>query len=243
MVIFKGEKFNHQWSIGKVPGTFYGMSECRWIDQELFFLWLDKLFIPQIPANHHVLLMLDGHGSHFTPDALKRAADEGVIFFCIPPNTAYRAQRFCCFGPLKKQWSSVCHRYIINNPGCVVTKLQFSQLFSQAWFKAIRPETIINGFRKTGVCPLSKHAIEIVEDAEDSISESQSVDIPSTSSTPPPAGCNDSPSTSFGQSYFNSSSLVTNDVTFGESAVETLSPIHTFTTDQIEKFQKRVEWL
>ena len=24
MVIFKGEKFNHQWSIGKVPGTLYG---------------------------------------------------------------------------------------------------------------------------------------------------------------------------------------------------------------------------
>ena len=135
----------------------------------------------------------------------------------------------------------MCHRYIVNNTGCVVTKLQFSQLFSQAWFKAIHPETIINGFRKTGVCPVNKHAIEIVEEAEDSISESQSMDILSTSSTPAPAGCNDSPSTSFGQSDFNSSSLVTNDLPFGESAAETLSPIHAFNTDQIEKFQKRVD--
>ena len=29
MVIFKGEKFNHQWSVGEVPGTLYGMSESR----------------------------------------------------------------------------------------------------------------------------------------------------------------------------------------------------------------------
>ena len=65
---------------------------------------------------------------------------------------------------------------------------------------------------------------------------------PSTSSTPPPAGCNDYPSTSFGQSDFSSSSLVTMIyIPFGESAVETLSPIHTFTTDQIEKFQKHVD--
>ena len=91
------------------------------------------------------------------------------------------------------------------------------------------------------MCPLNKHAIEIVEEAEDSVSESQSMDIPITSPTPPSAGCNDCPSTSFGQSYFNSSSLVTNDVPFGESAVETLSPIHTSTTDQIEKFQKSVD--
>ena len=220
MVIFKGEKFNHQWSVGEVPGTLYGMSESGWIDQELFFLWLDKLFIPQIPAHRPVLLMLDGHGSHFTPDALKKAADEGVIVFCIPPNTTHRAQPLdvSFFGPLKKHWSSVCHCYMVNNPGCVVTKLQFSQLFSQAWRKAIRPETIINGFRKTGVCPLNKHAIEIIKHAEDSTSESQLMDdsyYPGTSSTPPPAGNNDEPSTSFGLSDSNWNSPVSGDVPVG----------------------------
>ena len=45
MVIFKGEKFNHRLSMGEVPGTLYGMSENGLIDQELFFYWLEKLFI------------------------------------------------------------------------------------------------------------------------------------------------------------------------------------------------------
>ena len=58
------------------------------------------------------------------------------------------------------------------------------------------------GLERLGVCPLNKHAIEMVEDADDSILEPQSMDFPSTSSSP--AGCNVSPS-SFGQSDFNSS--------------------------------------
>ena len=57
--------------------------------------------VAQIPAHRPVLLTLDGHGSHFTPDALKRAADEGIIIFCIPPNTTHRAQPLdvSFFGP------------------------------------------------------------------------------------------------------------------------------------------------
>ena len=66
---------------------------------------------------------------------------------------------------------------------------------------------------------------------------------PGTSSTPPPAGNKDEPSTSFGLSDSNWNSSVSGDVPvganfFNESSVETLSSA--FTTDQMEKFQKRV---
>ena len=60
------------------------------------------------------------------------------------------------------------------NPGRVVTRLQFSGLFSKAWFKTISPETIINGFRKTGVCPLNKEAIEIVTDPSSEFEDQES---------------------------------------------------------------------
>jgi len=93
MVFFKGEKFNHQWSMGEVSGTLYSMSENRWIDQELFFLWLDKLLPPAsrnnvkltISAHCPVLLMLDGHGLHFIPDVLRKASDKGIMIFFYPP--------------------------------------------------------------------------------------------------------------------------------------------------------------
>ena len=46
-----------------------------------------------------------------------------------------------------------------DNPGRVVTKYQFSTLFSQAWYKAIKPDNIISGFQKAGICPFNPNAI------------------------------------------------------------------------------------
>ena len=48
MMIFKGERFNHDWTKGDVPNTLYGMSPQGWINQELFALWLHKLFVTSI---------------------------------------------------------------------------------------------------------------------------------------------------------------------------------------------------
>ena len=42
-----------------------------------------------------------------------------------------------------------------------MTKYQFSFLFSTAWYKTIRPETIVNGSRKIGVCPFDSTAISV----------------------------------------------------------------------------------
>lgn len=165
MVIFKGERFNHQWSIGEVPDTLYGMSQSGWIDSELFFYWLKKLFLVNIPPQRPVMLLLDGHSSHFTPDAISAAATEGVVIFCLPPNTTHAAQPLdvSFFKPLKQYWSSACHSFLVDNIDSVLTKFNFSRVFSVAWIKACKPETIVSGFRKTGIFPLDSSAIKITK--------------------------------------------------------------------------------
>ena len=45
MVVFSGKNFNHTLSKGEVPGTFYGMSESGWMDQELFASWFSYHFL------------------------------------------------------------------------------------------------------------------------------------------------------------------------------------------------------
>ena len=90
MIILKGGKFNHEWSVGEVPNTLYGMSENGWIDQELYNNWLEKIFIPNIPSYRPVILLLDRHKSHCTPEAISLAANQDIIVSCIPPNTLIR---------------------------------------------------------------------------------------------------------------------------------------------------------
>lgn len=86
-----------------MPDTLYGMSERCWIDSELFYCWFDRLFLRHIPPQRPVMLLCDGHGSHFTPEAIAKAAEKGVIVFCIPPNTTHVAQPLdvSFFAPLK----------------------------------------------------------------------------------------------------------------------------------------------
>ena len=133
MVIYKGEQLNYEWTRGEVPNTEYGMSPQGWMDHELFYEWLQKLFIQNIPSSRPMLLLLDGHLSHFSLEAIKFPAENEIILFCLPPHTTHMAQPLDAsfFAPLKRHWARVCHEYTIDHPGREVTKFQFSSLFIQ----------------------------------------------------------------------------------------------------------------
>ena len=49
--------------------------------------------------------------------------------------------------------------YMDRNPGSVISRANFGEIFAAAWNKACKPENAISGFRKCGLCPLSFDAI------------------------------------------------------------------------------------
>ena len=167
MVIFEGKYLNHQWTEGEVPGMYYGMSGKGWIDQELFRNWLKNHFLKYAVSGRPLLLLLDGHSSHYEPRSVEIAKEEDIILFCLPPHTTQDSQPLDCtvFGPLKRHWSDVCHQYQQRNPGAVISKLNFSRLFSQAWLTALSPANIIAGFRKCGIHPFNRQAIPLSHEA------------------------------------------------------------------------------
>lgn len=97
---------------------------------------------------------------NFEPGFVKKAAEEQVIVFCLPPHTTHLTQPLDkgCFGPPKIYWREECQDYIASNPGKVVTRFQFSQLFSWACYRGMTMH-IITGFRITGVFPFNRHAL------------------------------------------------------------------------------------
>ena len=110
-------------TIGEVPGTMYGMSVSGWIDSELFDGWFQGHFLAYAPASRPLLLLLDGHSSHFNPTTIRRAAEEKIIIFCLPPRTTHKTQPLDkgCFSPLKSYWKEECQIYLRNNPGKIIT--------------------------------------------------------------------------------------------------------------------------
>ena len=120
-------------------------------------------FLAYAPKARPLLLMLDGHVSHYQPELVRLAAKESIILFCLPPHCTHLAQPLDkgVFSPLKTYWPQECARFMENNPGELVTKRNFSVIFSQAWYRAMTTKTIVPSFRAPGVYPFNREAIHV----------------------------------------------------------------------------------
>ena len=161
-VIFARKSINPALTKGEVPGTLYGLSETGWMNRELFNHWLIEHFLLYAPPTRPLLLLLDGHSTHYCPETIKVAAENEVIMCALPPHTTHLTQPLDrgCFAPLKVVWRQVCHEFSVQNPGKVVTQYEFCSLFAKAWYKALSMENIIGGFRVTGVFPFDRSVIK-----------------------------------------------------------------------------------
>ena len=161
LVIFDRKSLKPEMTLGEVPGTMYGLSNSGWMDTELFETWFTNHFLAYIPPIRLVILLMDGHSSHFGPFFVNQAAEEKVIVFCLPPHSTHRTQPLDkgVFGPLKRAWREECHEYLSNNPGKVITRYQFSYLFGRTWKKGMIPHNIMKGFEVTGIYPVNRYKV------------------------------------------------------------------------------------
>lgn len=162
-IIFDRVTRNTKLAEGEIPGSLYGLSKKGWMNSELFYLWFSNHFLRYVPPSRPIILLLDGHSSHYCPEFIKLAAEEGVVVFVLPPNTTHITQPLdkCCFSPLKMAWRQVCHEYRTKYPGRVVTRFDFNHLLSEAWYSAMTPHNIMASYITTGICPFNRSVSKI----------------------------------------------------------------------------------
>ena len=161
MIIWDRKTLSPTLTNGEVDGTIHGLSAKGWIDRELFDAWFETHFLRYAPLDRPVLLLLDGHSSHYCPETILRASKQDVVLFTLPPHTSHLSQPLDkgCFGPLKMKWWEVCHKYMTEHPGIVVTRYSFSKLLTTAWNSSMTINNILSGFATTGIYPLSREAV------------------------------------------------------------------------------------
>lgn len=167
-VIFNAKQLNPLWTRGEISGTRYGLSSSGWTDQELFHGWLKDHFLSHAVSARPLLLLVDGHSSHYSPETIRFAKEQGVIIFCLPPHTTHEAQPLdvSFFKAPKSHWRDTCHNFYQQFPGKAITKFNFMELFSQAWMLTITPSNITSGFRKSGIVPFNPDAIVPLDASE-----------------------------------------------------------------------------
>ena len=70
MVIFDAKKLCHAWTANEVTGTSYGLSDSGWITTPLFEGWLIDHFLKYAVPGRPLLLLLDGHSTHYQPEVV-----------------------------------------------------------------------------------------------------------------------------------------------------------------------------
>ena len=125
---------------------------------EIFLIWFTHHFLAHAPAARPLLLLLDGHSTHYNPEFIPIAAHEGVIVFCLPPHTTHILQQLDkgVFGPLKTYWNEECQKFCSRYPGKAISQYDF---MPKAWCKAMTIPNVLSAFRTTGIHPFNRDTI------------------------------------------------------------------------------------
>ena len=121
-------------------GALYFISDNGYMDSELFYGFIFKLFVPhtiQIPGPK--LLILDGHGSHLNIDIINLCHENNVHLYCLPPHTTHIFQPLdvVIFRPVKVYFNKITQNLKLatlewSNPiNCC--KTNFTRIFKEPW--------------------------------------------------------------------------------------------------------------
>ena len=181
MLIFAGKVHISTWYQNtEIPRDWMiALSDNGWTNDKLGLEWVQTVFDP-ITASHtvgtHRLLILDGHGSHATPEFDLFCKEKDIITLCMPAHSSHLLQPLDvgCFSPLKSAYRRLVAAGIragINH----VDKPEFLSIYTSARAEALSADNIHSSFRATGLIPLCM---------EEVLSRLQ---ITTRTPTPPPA--------------------------------------------------------
>ena len=151
-----------QYRFGGPDDSVYAKSESGWIDSELFYQWMKKIFLKFAVPERPLLLIVDGHKSHITLDLIDLAKKNKIILFCLPPHTTHALQPLdvCVFRSLKTHFSRSLRAACFARKDFVVSKRDFARVVKEPFEKALSMSNIKSGFSTCGIFPFNRNAID-----------------------------------------------------------------------------------
>jgi hypothetical protein len=163
-VIFKGENIQGTWISEAAPSTWMiATSPKGWTSNVLGMTWLRRQFDPHTKVKAkgaHRILILDGHGSHLTPDFIEYCRDNKIILLCLPPHTSHMLQPLdvSVFSPLKHWFKRECENRL--RMGDIrVSKSDFLDIYHKTRPQALTEKNVRSGYRKSGLIPFNPAAV------------------------------------------------------------------------------------
>jgi hypothetical protein len=158
VIIFEGKVHQSTWYSDTLPLDWViGVSENGWTDNELGLKWLEHVFekyTVHCTKGVYRLLILDGHGSHVTPEFDLFCKEHSIITLCMPPHSSHLLQPLDvgCFAVLKQSYGRQIEGYMRNGVNHI-DKPDFLHAFHVARTEAMTLANIQSSFAATGLVP------------------------------------------------------------------------------------------
>ncbi|EDN11369.1 conserved hypothetical protein [Histoplasma mississippiense (nom. inval.)] len=162
-IILKGHNIQEGWFDGLPEGWRLDVSPNGWTTDEIGIKWLTRLFIPAANPRRvgtHILLILDGHGSHLTPEFDQICSENKIIPLCMPPHSSHLLQPLDVgvFAPLKRAYGTLVEQRMRLGFN-TIKKADFLDAYPAARREAFKASNIQSGFRATGIVPLDPQCV------------------------------------------------------------------------------------
>ena len=140
----------------------YAATETGFVNQDLYVSWFTKTFIPNIPPQRPVLLIQDSATAHISPELIETAIQNDIILFCLPGKLTHVLQPcdVSIFKKMRAEINKIMLQIKMMRGDNWVSKGRFPAVFREVFERTMIPATITNAFRKCGIVPIDRNAIE-----------------------------------------------------------------------------------
>lgn len=115
--VFPGQRILDSLLTNGSPGVAGDVSESGWSNSLIFEKFMKEHLLKYLPArgsDSYVLVLYDGHRSHFTITLIECAIQNYIILFVLPPHCSHLLQPLdvSCLGQFEIAWNSACHSFL-----------------------------------------------------------------------------------------------------------------------------------
>jgi DDE superfamily endonuclease/Tc5 transposase DNA-binding domain len=164
VIIFEGKVHQSTWYTEALPLDWtIGVSENGWTDDKLGLVWLQNVFEKHTAhrtKGNYRLLILDGHGSHVTPEFDLFCKEHSIITLCMPPHSSHLLQPLDvgCFSVLKRSYGRQIEGLMRNGVNHI-DKQDFLEAYHTAHIETMNQSNIHSSFAATGVVPYNPERV------------------------------------------------------------------------------------
>lgn len=147
-------------------GANYGINqtESGWTKTESFFYFVSMHLHNQWEQKNCPkprILTVDGYGAHLSPKLFRWCRQNAVIMIVLYPG-ATPFMQMCdttMFSPMKQKHEQLYSQWRLRNPTKTMNDVEFVKILKQINDAVIKKESIINGWRATGLQPFDFNSL------------------------------------------------------------------------------------